>query len=207
MRPAAGKKHHGLLIFCTILIFLVIGCLAAAFLMSEKLKSVLAYADDAAARLAASEQQKNDISEQLNNIKTLNSLAAKVTAPAASLSDVVWDTYSSANLSMQYPDGYTVVKATSGFPALTIKSDKGKIEIFREKDFPGGSRMLGFSGDDPRPPQAEIDEYIPKEFNSAPALSPDSKIQPYSVWVYYGTGDEATKAILDQAVSTIKVVK
>jgi hypothetical protein len=204
--PPALKTgtHHGLATVTLILLFLTIGCVAAAALMSEKTKTLVDYASSLATQLDRSQKQSADLTEEVANLKTLQILSKKVISPAVPPIDIVWKTYSSPNISIQYPDSYTVVKATSSFPALTIKSDKGRIEIFRMKDFPGGDRPFGF--EDASVSQGELDNYIPKEFKSA-ANSTDSKVTPYSVWIFYGTGDEETKAVLDQAVSTIKVTK
>jgi|GEM_PF-4165911 len=200
-----NHSHHGLATIAIILLFLTVGCLAAATLMSEKTSAVMTYAQNLAVRLAESQKQNADLVDQLTNFKTLQALAKKVMAPPAVPADMVWDAYASPNLTLQYPDGYAVVKATNAFPALTIKSDKGRIEIFRAKDFPGGDRVFGLK--DPIVTQDEIDNNIPKEFKTASLAPENSKVQPYSVWIYYGTGDETTKAILDQAVGTIKVAK
>jgi len=196
--------HHGLVAVTMILIFLTVGCLAAATLISAKMKTVQAYAQTLAAQLGDAQQRNSDLTDQLTTIKTLQALAKKVALPASVPSNTVWDTYASPNISLQYPDGYSVVKATAAFPVLAIKSDRGMIEIFRMKDFPGGDRPFGFA--DANVTQAELDNYIPKEFKSAPNPA-DPKIVPYSVWVYYTAGDEAAKAVLDQAVASIKVVK
>jgi hypothetical protein len=203
--PAADPSRHGLATVTLILLFLTIGCLAAATLMTEKTRAVMDYAQGIAAQLNDSQKQNADLVEQITNLRTLQALAKKVMAPPGVPADIVWDTYASKNLSLQYPDGYTVVKATAAFPVLTIKSDKGRIEIFRMKDFPGGDRPFGF--DDATVSQADLDNYVPKEFESAAPNPANPKIDPYNVWVYYGTGDDATKAILDQAVDTINMVK
>jgi hypothetical protein len=203
--PVVERPPHGLATATLILIFLTIGCLAAATLMSVKIKSIAGYAQNLAVELNDSRAQNTDMAGQVADLKTLQTLAKKLIAPPAVPADLVWDTYASPNLSLQYPNGYTVVKATTAFPALTIQSEKGRIEIFRMKDFPGGDRPFGF--EDTNVTQAELDQYIPKEFKLAAPEPADPKISPYSVWIYYGVGDEATKAILDQAVGTIKVVK
>lgn len=202
MKESISPRHHGLAVGFLILLFLVVGCLSAAFLMSQKMKETFSVASLTYAQLAVSEKQKADLREQLDNLRTLRDLSNRI-APAVVPSDVTWETYASSNLSIQYPRGYEVVKASSSFPALTIKSDKGRIEIFRMKDFPNGDRPFGFEDADVS--QAELDQYIPKEFKSAAAADPKAK--PYSVWIYYGDGDETTKALLDQAVSSIKVLK
>ena len=205
MRTLPDHKRHGLATAVLILVFLTLGCLAAATLMSEKVNTVVGYAQGLAARLGAAQQQNADLRGQLADIKTMQELATKVMAPPVVPSSLVWNTYTSPNLSLQYPDGYTVVKATNSFPALTIKGDQGRIEIFRMKDFPGGDRSFGLANINVG--QSDLDQNIPKEFKSA---APDPSVpngQPYSVWVYYGTGDAATKAVLDQMVGSIKVVK
>lgn len=199
-------KHHGLLVGNIILVFLVIGCLSAAFLMSEKMKASILVASDAAARLSLSEKGKEELQEELRNIKTLNSLASKVAATDAFSKTIEWETYTSPKLSLQYPRGYEVVK-DDPYLTLVIKNNEARIEIFRYKDFPGDDRVLGFSGDEPAPSQTEIDDYIPKAYSDVPVLSADSKIEPYTVWVFYKTGDEGAKAILEQVVSSIKVLK
>jgi hypothetical protein len=204
--PAANDpSRHGLATVTIILLFLTVGCLAAATLVSEKMKTVEINAQTLAAQLDDSRAQNADLAEEVTNFKTLQALEKKVMAPAAVPADTVWDTYASPNLSLQYPDGYAVVKATAAFPALTIKGDKGRIEIFRMKDFPGGDRPLGF--EDATVSQTDLDGFIPKEFKSAAPDPANPKIAPYNVWIYYGAGDDATKAVLDQAASTIKVVK
>ncbi len=204
--PAAERSHHGLAAVTIILLFLTVGCLAAATLISTKMKTVQIYAQTLAAQLGEAQQRNSDLTDQLTTIKTLQDLAKRVALPTSTPApaNVAWDTYASPNISLQYPDGYTVTKATSAFPALTIKSQQGRIEIFRMKDFPGGDRPFGF--EDANVTQADLDNYIPKEFKTAPNPA-DPKVAPYNVWVYYGTGDTATKALLDQAAATIKVVK
>jgi len=203
--PVRHQTHHGLIAIAVILIFLTIGCLAAALLMSEKTTAAVGYAQALADRLTEAQRQNADLSNEVMDFKTLQALSKKAIAPAQVPIDIVWDTYSSPNLSLQYPDGDAVVKATNAFPVLTIKSDKGRIEIFRAKDFPGGDRPFGLK--DPIVTQNEIDNNIPKEFKTAMTSPTDSKVQPYSVWIYYNAGDAATKAVLDQAVGTIKVAK
>jgi len=206
--PSSAKEqaHHGLAAVTIILLFLTVGCLAAATLISAKMKTVQAYAQTLAAQLGDAQQRNSDLTDQLTTIKTLQDLAKRVAVPASTPApaNIVWDTYASPNISLQYPDGYSVVKASSAFPALTIKSGQGRIEIFRMKDFPGGDRPFGF--EDASGTQADLDNYVPKEFKTA-SNSADPKIAPYNVWIFYGTGDEATKALLDQAVASIKVTK
>jgi hypothetical protein len=202
--PVKDQSHHGMAAVTIILLFLTVGCLAAATLISEKMKTVEVYAQTLAAQLGEAQQQNSDLTDQLTTVKTLQALAKKIAMPVTPPVDTIWDTYASPNISLQYPDGYAVIKATSAFPVLTIKSEQGRIEIFRMKDFPNGDRPFGFA--DANVTQADLDNYIPKEFKSAPNPA-DPKIVPYSVWVYYGTGDEAAKAVLDQAVGTIKVAK
>jgi hypothetical protein len=199
--PSVGS-HHGLATVTLILLFLTIGCVAATALMSQKTKSAVDYAGALATQLGHLQKQNADLSEELANLKTLQILSKKTIAPTVDFSDIVWKTYASPNISIQYPSDYTVVKATSDYPALSIKSDKGHIEIFRMKDW--GERPFGFQAADPS--QHLIDIYIPKEYLSASSHD-NQKVEPYSVWVYYGAGDETTKAVLDQAVSTIKVIK
>ena len=203
--PVTHRSHHGLIAIAVILIFLTIGCLAAALLMGEKTKAVTDYAQALADRLTEAQKQNADLSDEVMDFKTLQALSKKAIAPAQVPIDIVWDTYSSPNLSLQYPDGYAIVKATNAFPALTIKSDKGRVEIFRAKDFPGGDRSFGLK--DPIVTQNEIDNNITKEFKTAMTSPTDSKVQPYSVWIYYSAGDDATTAVLDQAAGTIKVAK
>jgi len=192
-------KHHGLLVGNIILVFLVIGCLSAAFLMSEKMKTAVFFANDAAARLAASEKDKSELEEQLRNIKVLNNLANKITVPVASSSEIIWNTYESPNLLFKYPEGYTVTKEKS-IPFFTIKGEKGRIEIFRMKDF--GDRPFGFEDGDMT--RAEFDQYVPQKMITTPA---NQKVEPYNVWIFYGIDDSATKALLEEVVSSIKVIK
>jgi hypothetical protein len=174
-------------------------------LWAKKTTAAVDYAQALADRLTEAQKQNADLSGEVMDLKTLQALSKKAIAPLEVPVDIVWDTYSSPNLSLQYPDGYAVVKATNAFPALTIKSDAGRIEIFRAKDFPGGDRSFGLK--DPIVTQSETDNNIPKEFKTAMTSPTDSKVQPYSVWIYYGAGDDATKAVLDQAAASIKVAK
>ena len=203
--PAKNRSHHGLAAITVILVFLTAGCLAAVTLVSEKMKTVEVYAQDVAAQLGESQQRNSDLTDQLTTIKTLQALAKRAAMPAAAPPvDVVWATYSSSNITVQYPAGYIAVKATSAFPVLTLKGGNGRIEIFRMKDFPNGERPFGIKSADVT--QADIDNYIPKELRSATNQA-DPKVVPYSVWVYYGSGDDAAKAVLDQAVASLKVTK
>lgn len=202
--PGLSPSHHGLAAITIILIFLAIGCLAAAMLMSQKIKTLSYYGQTVAASLAASQKKNAELSDDIMNIRTLQELAKMAAAPKTVPADIVWATYASPNISLQYPSDYTVVKATAAFPALTIKSPKGRIEIFRMKDFPGGDRPWGFEEEITR---EDFDNYVPHEFKTAAPDPANPKILPYNVWIYYNEGDEATKAVLDQTAASIKVVK
>jgi len=204
--PVRHRSHHGLLAIAIILVFLTVGCLAAALLMGEKTITITDYAQNLAARLNDSQKQNADLSDEVMNLKTLQELAKKVMAPPAVPADIVWDTYASPNLTLQYPDGYTVVKATAAFPALTIKSDKGSIEIFRMKDFPQGVRYPACGGSAMSMSDAEIDVNCPKDILTTNIDYTNSSVFPYNVWVYHGN-DTQTKAVLDEIVASIKVIK
>jgi hypothetical protein len=209
LTPELSPSHHGLAAITIILIFLAIGCLAAAMLMSQKIKTLSYYGQTVAAQLTASEKKNADLSDNIMTIKTLQELAKKVAAPITVSGDIVWSTYASSNISLQYPSDYTAVKATADFPALTIKSDKGRIEIFRMKDFPRGVRYpaigataMGMGGYD-----AELDANNPKDVLATNIDYTNSSVFPYNIWVYYSDADTQTKAVLDEIVASIKVVK
>jgi hypothetical protein len=205
--PVTHRSHHGLIAIAVILIFLTIGCLAAALLMGEKTKAVTDYAQALADRLTEAQRQNADLSGEVTDLKTLQALSKKAIAPAQVPIDIVWDTYSSPNLSLQYPDGYTVVKATNAFPALTIKSDKGRIEIFRMKDFPSGVRDAGCGASATGMSDVEIDSNCPKDMLTTGVDYTNSNVFPYNLWLYYGNADTQTKAVLDEIVASIKVAK
>ncbi len=202
MKPSRMGWHHGLALGTVILIVVAIGAIAAAVLEYRNLAPAVKYAQNASNRIDELSKQNSDLSQQLTDLRTVNQLAAK--SPPA---DIVLDTYTSPNLSLQYPDGYTVVKATASFPALTIKSDKGRLEIFRMKDFPGGIRPAGCGATAMGMSDEDIDKYCPKDMLTTGIDDTNSKVFPYNVWLYYNYADQQTKAIFDQIVASIKVIK
>jgi len=202
---ANDPSRHGLATVTIILLFLTVGCLAAATLVSEKMKTVEINAQTLAAQLDDSRAQNADLAEEVTNFKTLQALEKKVMAPPVVPADIVWDTYASPNLALQYPDGYAVVKATNAFPVLSIKSDKGGMLIFRAKDISQSTLPDGIMGTAVLGSGFNDDGFSMERTIIHSAIDP--KVAPYNVWIYYGTGDDATKAVLDQAVGTIKVTK
>jgi hypothetical protein len=203
MRPAAQKPNGISFAAALILILFSVGLLSVAALMAQKLRTMVLISQSALYNLKISEQKNLELTEQINSIRTLQDLAGRVAATAPDFSQQVWENYSSPNLTMQYPYGFETVKASSSFPGLTIKNNQGRIEIFRMKDFPGGERTLDFMNAETT--SADFDNLVPKDFLTVPSESP--AIAPYSVWVYYGNGDEQTKSLLLETVKSIKILK
>lgn len=204
MRPVAENRlRSGLTPGLIVLLLVTIGSIAVAAFAFQKLAVVIGYADATASRLASVQQQAADLKERVDNFETLRLLAQKTVESAtlvAPPSDVVWLDYASKNLSLKYPQGFTVVKATSAFPALTIKNDKGQVMIFRVKDFPGGVLPAAISN--------RVSEGSTNYANLLTVSSTDNaKIAPYNVWMEGPKGDDATEAVLKQIIASVKIIR
>lgn len=93
-------------------------------------------------------------------------------------------TYTSDSYTFEYPFSFTIEEATESFPALTVRGDSGRVEIFKMSDF--GDRPFGFSGEET---QEELDIYVPKE---------QFETEGYSVWLFYDENSSGeVKAIAD----------
>ena len=192
MRPA---RQRGYPPFALILLFVAVAGITAAVLSFQKMSVAVAYADRAGAQLSDAKILASDLRTKVADLETLQTLAAKKQEPLAISPDQTWLEYSSKNIALQYPSGFTLQKATSAFPALTISGPEGKIEIFRMADF-GGKRPVG-SGND----------VLPKESLLVGTAPEDSRIQPYDAWLYYDAGDDAAKAELEAIAASVKALK
>jgi hypothetical protein len=199
VRPFRRKENgrDGMVFSSTVLLLVAAGCAVLTVLFYQKMNFASRLRDMAEARLAETEAKVNELSERINDLSALDSLRQLEAA-------VIWKEYASPNLTLAYPAGYSVDKASASFPGLTIKNADSRIEIFRKKDFPGGERPLGLRAADAS--EAELDDYLPKT-QTTTVLGPDSRIQPYDVWIFYRTGDEAAKATLERVAASIKVLK
>jgi ABC-type multidrug transport system fused ATPase/permease subunit len=203
IRPVnENRLRPGVTPSLAVLLLVSIGSIAVAAFAFQKLAAVMGYADQTANQLATVRQEAADLKDRVANFETLRLLAAKTavsTTPESALpANLVWLDYASKNISLQYPQGFTLLKATSVYPALVIKNDAGRIEIFRTKDFPGGTRPGGCVTDGYLTDQRELGKPSPVECRT---------VATYDVWIYYPSDDKVTKAILDQIASTIKVLR
>lgn len=192
MRPVQPKKPFAPGVF--LLALIAVGSLTACAFAFQKLTLALAFADAANSELAKTGAENADLKNRVMDFETLNALS-KRTQVTALPSDLVWTEYISKNLSLRYPQGYEVIKASGSFPALTIKGDKGRVEIFRMKDF-GGSREVD-SGDNG----------LPQEALMVGAPLEQSAVQPYDAWIYYAEKDEQAKAIFDAIAASVKALR
>jgi hypothetical protein len=192
MRPVPPKKPFAPGVF--LLALVAVASLAACAFALEKLGAALAYAEEARMTVAKTSEENAELKGRMTDLKTIEELSKK-SAPPAIPSGLTWKEYSSKNLTLMYPETFEVVKATASFPALSIKSDKGRVEIFRMNDF-GGSRKVGTG-----------DEGLPKEAMIAGVPLEQSAIQPYDVWIYHAPGDEQSKAVFSAIANSIKAVK
>jgi hypothetical protein len=180
-----------------LILLVAAGSISLAALAYQKMNFAVSYAADVQSRLGASQARADDLAEQVKELQTLNELQGKA-------DETVWKEYSSPNITVDYPEDATVVKATADFPALTIKTAAGKVEIFRMKDFPGGKRdascagCMGWS-------EAELDAAYPRETKTA--VGSNTTSIPYDVWIYYGHDDAAAKALMDKIVASIRINK
>jgi hypothetical protein len=193
MRPMPQKKAAWNPAFIVILIIAVAG-VTASVLSLKRMSETVFYADRAVEQLAAIKARAADLENQVTDFETLQILNAKDAKPPIPSPDQTWTSYSSKNLSLQYPPGFEIVKATAVFPALTIKNSKGSLEIFRMKDF-GGKREIG------------SDDRLPKTSSLVGTVLEDSRIQPYDAWFYYEAGDDATMAMLEGIAASVKALR
>jgi hypothetical protein len=201
MKPSRMGMHHGLTLGTIILFVVVAGSLTFAGLEYKKADSASAAAQSAVIKLAQSAAQNVDLAQRLKDNEALNALAAK--APPK---EIFLKTYSSPNLSLDYPEDFTIVKATNDFPVLTINNKIGGVLIFRSKDFSNpvpqdysiiDKAMAGtnFYGDNFTVAKTTI------------SVPDNPKAAPYDVWTVNGINDAAAKAVLDKIVASIKVIK
>jgi hypothetical protein len=191
MRPV---RHNNYFPFVIILLFIAVAGITVAVLSFQKMSAALVYVNQTDEALAAAKSRADSLRGQITDLKALQFLASKKAEPPFVAPDQTWPTYSSKNLTLQYPADFEVVKATSSFPALTIKGSTGKIEIFRLADF-DGKREVG-----------RDDESLPKETLLVGTALEDSSIQPYDAWLYYGAGDNAAKATLKAIAASVKAL-
>lgn len=105
--------------------------------------------------------------------------------------------YSTDSYSLRYSSDYKIVEPIVPFPALNIeKAGNKRLEVFKMTDFPGG-RPWGFTGEET---QEEIDSYVPRE-----RLTVGVSDKAYDVWLFYGAGDDQTKAELHAIFDSITV--
>lgn len=198
MKPSRIGMHHGLTLGTIILVLVAVGSLAAVTLEYWKMNAAITSANDANSKLAKAMTQNDDLAQRLKAAETINALSVK-----NSPKEIVLKEYTSSNLSLNYPVDYTVEKATNNFPVLTIKSDKGRIEIFRMKDFFGGERTVVGSEDT----EGDVDGSAPKEQLLVGTDLADSRIQPYNAWLYYETSDDEAKTALEKIAASVKVLR
>lgn len=98
--------------------------------------------------------------------------------------------YSSDEYSLEYPSSYSVEEANESFKALTVRGEKGRVEIFKMNDF--GDRPSGFTGEET---QEDIDDYVPKE---------QLKVADYDVWLFYSENDAQTKSEVQDIAESIE---
>jgi len=192
MRPAARRDF---LAFAIMLLFIAVAGITVAVLSFQRMSDALAYADRTGTELAASRAEAKELKYKVSDLQTLQTLSAKSVAPSILVPDSSWLSYSSPNLSLQYPPGFSVKKATASFPALTIESGAGKIEIFRLKDF-DGERSVGMG-----------ENSLPKGSMMVGTELQDSRIQPYDAWLYYRADDAATKSALEAIAASVKALR
>jgi len=109
--------------------------------------------------------------------QTLNIILKKI-------NELSFETYSSDELFIKYPECYSVYGPTTSSHYLILeKADNKKIKIFQMKDLAdevwGGEECT---------PQEYIDGRMPKE-----RLNIDSDGKKYEVWLYYGKNDIETQ--------------
>lgn len=111
-----------------------------------------------------------------------------------------WNKYDGAKYGFQYPDGYTVKPVTSEYKVLTIfKGETKVLEVFKNSDFPGGDRPIGFEGEEPLT-QKEADEIIPKE--TFDIMGDNTK---YEVRLFYNNADPVMKSTVRLIANSIKL--
>lgn len=108
-------------------------------------------------------------------------------------------TYSSNKYSFQYPQNYSIEEPTESLPALVVKGEKGRIEIFKNTDFTDPvSKALGERSHEYSSSGVEEFEsqYVPKE---------KLKVNDYDIWIFYLAPDDQTKNELNNIVKSITI--
>jgi len=107
--------------------------------------------------------------------------------------------YSSDKYSFKYPSTYLIKEANEFFPALTVKGNKGRIEIFNKNDFQDplslalGERAHDYSSSGLEEFEAE---YVPKN---------KYKKGEFGIWLFYKENDKTTKKELQDIFKSIKI--
>ncbi len=90
------------------------------------------------------------------------------------------ETYESESYTFQYPSSYKVEKSEGEPIIVTVKGEKGRVEIFKTSDF-DIERMHGFSSSG----QEEFEyKLVPKE---------KLKKQDFTLWLFYHKDDKKTQ--------------
>jgi hypothetical protein len=108
-----------------------------------------------------------------------------------------FQTYSSSKYTFVYPKSYSIEEPTESLPALIVRGEKGRIEIFKNADFPDPvSKTLGERSHEYSSSGIEEFEsqYVPKE---------KLKVNDYDIWTFYLENDEPTKNELNKIVKSI----
>ena len=101
-------------------------------------------------------------------------------------------TYSSDQYTLQYPKSYSIQEPTQSDPVLTLKGDKGRVEIFNKNDF-DIERIHGYSSSGE---EIYESEYVPKE-----KLNKDD----FTIWLFYQQDDKQTRNECTNIYKSLKI--
>ena len=192
-QPPPAHSHHVRMVIFSILISIILSVGASFLYMQWTLDQRDTDNEEKLAQMFANEKQ-------VLNTKLL-ALDAEVLVLKEKFEDLdlkeevpLLSSYETEFYKVSYPAGATVVPVSESLKWTSINLEGGRVEVWRQSDFPDGDRPFGFSGAETET-EEELARYIPKE---DVALGEEGN--QTIVWLFHDVGRE-------DLLETLKTIK